>query len=235
MTGMIGVLVNTLTVLIGSTVGLVLKKGIPERMSSAVMVGIGFCTIYIGVDGMLNGENTLVLIVSIVLGAIIGTGMDLDGKLQTLGDWVERRFPPKEGESLPLAQGFVTASLLFCCGSMTIVGSLNAGLSGDNELIFTKSLLDLISSSMLAASMGIGVLCSAVFVLTFQGALVLLAGALSPVLTTSAVAELTCAGSVLILALGLNLIKVGHFKVANYLPSLVLAPIFTWLFQFLPV
>lgn len=235
MTGIIGVLVNTLTVLIGSTVGLVLKKGIPERMSSAVMIGIGFCTVYIGIDGMLNGENTLVLIVSIVIGAIIGTGIDLDGKLQALGDWVERRFPQKEGESLPLAQGFVTASLLFCCGSMTIVGSLNAGISGDNELIFTKSLLDLISSSMLAASMGIGVLCAAAFVLVFQGALVLLAGTLAPVLTAAAIAELTCAGSVLILALGLNLIKIGNFKVANYLPALVLAPIFTWVFSYLPI
>lgn len=235
MTGMIGVLVNTLTVLLGSAVGLFLKKGIPEKMTDAVMIGIGFCTIYIGVDGMLSGENTLVLIVSMVLGAIVGTSLDLDGKIQAAGKWVEGRFPQKEGEQLPLAQGFVTASLLFCCGSMTIVGSLNAGISGDNELIFTKSLLDLISSSMLAASMGVGVPCAAVFVLVFQGALVLLAGLLAPVLTTAAIAELTCAGSVLILGLGINLIKLGNFKVANYLPALVFAPIFTWVFSFLPV
>lgn len=235
MVGMIGVLVNTLTVLLGSGVGLVLKKGIPEKMTDAVMIGIGFCTIYIGIDGMLSGENTLVLIVSMVLGAILGTALDLDGRLQSAGTWVERRFPQREGEQLPLAQGFVTASLLFCCGSMTIVGSLNAGISGDNELIFTKSLLDLISSSMLTASMGLGVPCAAVFVLVFQGALVLLAGLLAPVLTTAAIGELTCCGSVLILALGLNLIKVGRFPVANYLPALVLAPIFTWVFGFLPV
>lgn len=232
---MIGVLVNTLTVTIGSIVGLTLKKGIPERMTSAVMTAIGLCTICIGVDGMLGGENTLVLIVSMVLGTIVGTALDLDGKIQAMGEWVERRFPKQEGaEAVPLAQGFVTASLLFCCGSMTIVGSLNAGISGDNELIFTKSLLDLISSSMLAASMGIGVLCAAVFVLVFQGALVLLAGLLAPVLTASAIAELTCAGGLMILALGFNLTKLGNFKVANYLPALVFAPIFSWVFGYLP-
>lgn len=120
---MIGVLVNTITVIVGSCVGLLLKKGIPQRLTSAIMLGIGLCTIYIGIDGMMAGENTLVLIVSMVLGALVGTGLDLDGKIQALGGWMERRFNRDSSENdtgrVSLAQGFVTASLLFCVGSMT--------------------------------------------------------------------------------------------------------------------
>ena len=236
---MIGVLVNTITVIIGSCVGLLLKKGIPQRLTTAIMLGIGLCTIYIGVDGMMEGENTLVLIVSMVLGALVGTWLNLDGKIQALGDWMEQKFNRNQSENgtsqVSLAQGFVTAALLFCVGSMTIVGSLNAGISGDNEMLFTKSLLDLISSSMLAASLGLGVLLSAVFVLVFQGALVLLASVLAPFLTTAAIAELTCCGSVLILALGLNLIGVTKFKVADYLPALVFVPILSWALGLLPI
>lgn len=231
---MIGVIVNTITVIAGSLVGLLLKKGIPQRLTTAVMTAIGLCTIYIGVDGMLEGEDTLVLILSMVVGTLIGSLLDLDGKIQALGQWAERRFQPKSGPgTISLAEGFVTASLLFCVGSMTIVGSLNAGISGDNEMLFTKSLLDLISSTMLAASLGLGVLLSAVFVLVFQGGLVLLASVLAPFLTTAAIGELTCCGSVMILALGLNLVGIGKFKVANYLPALLLVPVFSWALSFL--
>lgn len=235
---MIGVLVNTIAVIVGSSVGLLMKRGIPQRLTNAIMLGIGLCTIYIGIDGMLQGKNTLVLIISMVLGALTGTLLDLDGRIQALGDWIEdklTRSEPKSTDQISLAQGFVTASLLFCVGSMTIVGSLNAGISGDNEMLFTKSLLDLISSSMLAASLGIGVLLSAVFVLVFQGSLVLLASVLAPFLTSAAIAELTCCGSVLILALGLNLIGLTKFKVADYLPALIFAPFFSWALQFLPI
>lgn len=222
---MLGVLVNTLTVILGSSVGLLCKKGIPKRLTDAIMLGIGLCTIYIGVSGTLEGENVLVLIASIVLGALVGTLLDIDGAINRLGAWVERRFRHGEGKTT-LAEGFVTASLLFCVGSMTIVGSLNAGIAGDNTMLYTKSLLDLCSSMMLAASLGAGVLLAAAFVLVFQGGIVLLSGLLAPLLADpSLVAEMTCAGSLLILALGLNLIGVTKIKVANYLPAIVFAPI----------
>ncbi len=165
------------------------------------------------------------LIASIVLGALVGTLLDIDGAINRLGAWVERRFRHGEGKTT-LAEGFVTASLLFCVGSMTIVGSLNAGIAGDNTMLYTKSLLDLCSSMMLAASLGAGVLLAAAFVLVFQGGVVLLSGLLAPLLADpSLVAEMTCAGSLLILALGLNLIGVTKIKVANYLPAIVFAPI----------
>ena len=222
-----GVLVNTLTVIIGSTVGLLLKKQIPEKLTNAVMTAIGLCTIAIGVTGVIKGENQLVMIISLVFGTIVGTLIDIDGKLSRLGDKFQNK-RAKNGnvhsDNATFSQGFVTASLLFCVGAMTIVGSMNAGISGDNQMLYTKSVLDLISSSMLAASLGFGVFCASGFVLIFQGALVALAMALGSFLNDFAVNELICAGSVMITALGLNLIGVTKIKVANLLPGLVFVP-----------
>ena len=230
---MFAVIVNTITVLLGSAVGLLFKKGIPKKLSDAVMLGIGLCTLYIGISGTLKGENTIVLILSMVLGAIIGTALDIDGGINRLGNRIERRFS-REGENVSIAQGFVTACLRFCVGAMTIVGSLNAGLTGDYEMLLTKSVLDLISSSMLAVSLGIGVMFAAAFVFVFQGALVLLAGFLQPLLTAAAINEIICAGSLLIVGLGLNLIGITRIKVADYLPAIVIAPILCAIIQAVP-
>ncbi len=232
---MIGVLINTVTVILGSLTGLLLKKGIPDRISKAVMTAIGLCTVYIGIDGALQGENTIVLILSMVAGTIIGSLIDIDKRLEKLGAFIEDKMKTK-GEKGSVAQGFMTASLLFCVGAMTIVGSLNAGLRGDNGLLITKSILDLISSCMLASSLGVGVLFAALFVLGYQGALVLLASLLQNILTdTALIAEITCAGSVMIIALGLNLMGITKIKVANFLPALLLVPLFYWLVSFLPI
>lgn len=217
-----GVFVNTLTVIIGSGIGLLLKKQIPERLTSAVMTAIGLCTIAIGVGGIIKGQNQLVMILSLVLGAVVGTLIDIDGKLSALGDRLQKK--RGETEKSTFSQGFVTASLLFCVGAMTIVGSMNAGISGDNQMLYTKAVLDLISSCMLASSLGFGVMCASGFVLVFQGALVALSMVLGAFLNDFAVAELICAGSVMITALGLNLIGVTKIKVANLLPGLVLVP-----------
>ena len=221
---MLGVLVNVGTVLAGSLVGLFLKRGIPEKVTEALMIGIGLCTVFIGISGALQGENTLVLILSMAIGSVIGTLLDIDKQLNRLASYVEARFKQKDGQ-VTVAEGFVTASLLFCVGAMTIVGSLQAGLTGDCEMLFTKATLDLISSCVLAASLGIGVLLADIFVLVFQGGIVLLAGFVAPFLTDYAIAEMTCAGSVLIIALGLNLIGVTKIKVANYLPVIFIPPI----------
>ncbi len=231
---MIGVLVNTLTVLLGSTLGLLLRKGIPERISSAAMTAIGLCTVYIGIDGALEGNNAIILIVSMVVGTILGTLMDLDGLIVRLGAFVEKKLK-REGTN-SLAQGFVTASLLFCVGAMTIVGSLNAGLTGDQKLLYTKSILDLISSCMLASTLGLGVLFAAVFVLVFQGALVLCAGLLQGVLTDPAlIAEITCCGSVMIIGLGLNILGLSKLKIANFLPAVVVVIPVYYLVKLLPL
>ena len=217
-----GVLVNVLTVIVGSTLGLLLKKQIPEKLTSAVMTAIGLCTVAIGVTGVIKGQNQLVMIISLVLGTIVGTLIDIDGKLTKIGDKLQSK--KGENEKSTFSQGFVTASLLFCVGAMTIVGSMNAGISGDNQMLYTKSVLDLISSTMLGARLGIGVLCSSAFVLVFQGGLVALSMVIGSFLNDFAVAELICEGSVMIIALGLNLIGITKIKVANLLPGLVLVP-----------
>ena len=220
---MLGVIVNVGTVLLGSLVGLFLKRGIPEKVTEALMIGIGLCTLFIGISGALQGENTLVLILSMAIGTVIGTLLDIDRQLNRLAAYVETRFKQKDGQ-VTVAEGFVTASLLFCVGAMTIVGSLQAGLTGDCEMLYTKATLDLISSCVLSASLGIGVLLADAFVLVFQGGLVLLAGFIAPFLTDYAIGEMTCAGAVLIIALGLNLIGVTKIKVANYLPVILIPP-----------
>ncbi len=230
---MLGVIVNVATVLLGSLLGLIFKKGISKKYSDAVMVGIGFCTILIGIQGMLKGENVLVAIISMVIGAIIGTAADIDGKLNGVGDFLSKKLKKKASDEVSVTEGFVTASLVFCVGAMTIVGSLNSGLKGDHTMIYTKSTLDFFSSMMLSASLGIGVPFAAIFVFIFQGGLVLLSGLLAPILSDSAIAEITCVGSLMIMALGFNLTGLGKFKVANYTPALVFAPFVCYMFEFL--
>ncbi|WP_312653264.1 DUF554 domain-containing protein [Aminipila sp.] len=226
---MFAVIINTIAVLVGSTVGLILKEGIPDSIRDIVMKGLALCTIYIGITGSLKGQNTLVLILSIVIGSIIGQGLDLDKRLNNFAEKLESKFK-KSGDEVSVAEGFVTASLLFCVGAMTIVGSLRAGLQGDYEMLMTKSFLDFISSLIFASALGVGVLLSAGFVLVFQGSIVLLAQYVSPYLGDYVIAEMTCVGSLLIIALGLNILGVTQLKVMNYLPAIFI-PIFLCMFM----
>ena len=224
-----GVIVNTGTVLAGSLLGLLFKKGIPEKVSRAVMIALGLFTLYIGIDGALGTQSPLIVVASLVLGAIVGTLLDIDGAINRLGLWAERKFKRGDGETVSIAEGFMTASLLFCVGAMTVNGAIEAGVQGKNTLFFTKALMDLVSSAMLASGLGFGVMLSAVFVLVFQGLLVLLAGWIAPVLTPAAIAEMTAAGSLIMVALGLNLLGVTKIKVADYLPAIVFAPVICWI------
>ena len=229
---MLGVIVNTAAILLGGLIGLLVKKGVPERFSSAIMTGIGLCVLFIGISGALQGENTIILVISIVLGVVTGTALKIDDRLNSLGKKLENRFSPKEENDektrVPIAQGFVTGSLLFCIGAMAIVGSINSGLTGDHTMIYTKSMIDFISAAMIAVTLGVGVIFSAFSVLIYQGALVLLAQLLRPLLENqSLIAEMNCAGSIIILALGLNLIGITKIKVANFLPAIIFAPLIT--------
>jgi uncharacterized membrane protein YqgA involved in biofilm formation len=188
------------------------------------MIGLGACTLYIGISGSLCGENVLILIASVVLGAIVGTLLNIDGAINRLAAGVEKKFK-RNGSQVSLAEGLVSATLLFCVGSMTVTGSIQAGLTGDNSILITKAMLDLFSSMMLASSLGFGVLLSAVTVFLIQGGLVLLAGLISPLMTVSAVNEMTCAGSLLIVMIGTNLMGITKIKVADFLPAILLAPV----------
>ena len=221
---MVGVLVNTVAVLFGSIFGLLFKKIISQRVCNAVMLGLGLCVIYIGISGALEVDNILIVICAMVFGAISGTLLNIDKGLNHLGDTLSKKVR-SAGSGNTVSEGFVTASLLFCVGAMSIVGSLSAGLSGDNTTLYTKSLLDMVSSAMLSATLGIGVIFSAAFILVYQGAIALLASTLQPLLSDAIIANITCAGSLLILALGFNMLGITKIKVADYLPAILFVPL----------
>lgn len=214
---MLGTIVNTLAILLGCAIGLLLKRGINEKVTDAIMKGISLCVVYIGIDGMLEGSKTLAVIIAMALGAAIGTLLDLNGKMEKLGKMIEGRI---SNGGAGIAQGFVTASLIYCVGAMAVVGSLQSGLNGDHSMLYTKALLDGISAMVLTASLGAGVGLSAASVFVYQGALTLLAGLIAPVLSDAVVAEMTCVGSILIAALGLNMLGVVKLKVMDYVPAI---------------
>lgn len=215
-----GTIVNTATILAGSAVGLLLGKFIPERLNKAVNQGIALCVLYIGIDGMLAGENTLVAILSMVLGALIGESLRLDDRIYALGEWVERRFGGRSKTSL--SEAFVSTSLLFCVGAMSIMGSLDSGLIGDHSTLYAKSVLDGVTSIVYASTMGIGVALSAVAVFLYQGLMAVGASFLAPLLTETVILEMKCVGSILILALSLNILGLTKIKVMNYVPAVFL-------------
>jgi len=223
-----GTLVNVATVLVGSLVGMLLGKAIPKRVIDIITKGLGLCTVYLGITGMFDGENALITIISVVIGAAIGELTDLDGKVNRLGKWVESK-TKKEGSTVPVAEGFVSASLLFCVGAMTIMGSLQSGLSGDHSILFAKSTLDLVSSMIFASTLGFGVMLAAGSVFVIQGGIALLASVVAPYLE-NAVGEMNVVGSILLFALGLNIIGLGKFKIMNYVPAIFI-PILLCIFM----
>ena len=222
---MLGTIVNSAAVLVGGLAGLLFKKGLPQRFTDILLKGVALCVLYIGITGALEGKKVLVLILSMVFGALIGEALDLDGKLNKLGDMIGSRFKQREGQTT-IAEGFVTTTLLFCVGAMAIVGSLKSGLQGDNEMLFTKALLDGISAVVFASSLGVGVIFTSVSIFIYQGSITLLAQWASTVLTTATIAEMTCVGSMLIIALALNMLGVTKLKVMNFVPAIFLPILF---------
>lgn len=216
-----GASVNVLLVLLGSAVGLLFKKGISERVKTALINGMALCVLYIGVTGLFeDGTSIIVIIISFALGAVIGELIDLDRHINRLGEKLEAVF--SKGSDSKIAEGFVTSALLFCVGAMTVVGSVESGISGDNSTLYSKSVIDCITAAALASSLGAGVILSAVPVLVIEGGLTLLAALVSPWLTEAGIANMSAAGSLLIIALALNMLKITKIKVMNYLPAILL-------------
>ena len=216
-----GTIVNSAAIVAGSIAGLLLGKFIPERFSDAMEKGAALCVLYIGVDGMLAGENTLVAILSIAIGAILGELLQLDEHMHQLGDWVERKFGGK-GSKTSLSDGFVTASLLFCVGAMAIMGALDSGLTGDHATLYAKSTLDGITSIVYGSTMGAGVALSGVAVFLYQGLITLCASFIAPFLSEVVIAEMKCVGSLLIIGLSFNMLGMTKIKVMNYVPAVFL-------------
>ncbi len=230
LTKLIGVFANMSTVILGSIIGILFKKAIPKRLSDLLMQGLGLCTLFIGIQGAMGGKNALIMILSMIIGTVIGTFLDLDRHINNLGLAIERKFAKGNKGGAGIAEGFVTSSLVFCVGAMAIVGSLNAGLRGDNTMLYTKSMLDFVSACVFASTMGFGVTLSAISVFIYQAPIALLAGVLAPVFSDVLISEMTCIGSVLIMAIGFNLMGVTKIKVMNMLPAIFL-PIILCLFM----
>lgn len=230
-----GTIVNALAVIAGSGAVLVIKaifgKAIERSRSNGkggsfidkissladpVMKALGLCVLVIGISGTLKGENTLIMIISMVVGTAIGTLLDLDAGINKLGKWIEDKTKGRFGR---VADGFVNASLLFCVGAMTVLGALDSGLRLDHSTLYTKSILDLCSSAIFASTMGIGVTFSAAFVFVYQGAITLCAQWLAPFLSEIVVNEMTAVGSILIIGLALNVLGLTKLKTMNALPA----------------
>ena len=241
---MLGTIVNGAAVLAGSVIGILLSwlvskfshllpsnsAALGERVQTIIMQGVALCVLYLGISGCLDGQNPLIAIISMVVGALIGELLDLDQKMKNLGDWVQKKTERLvKGGKASVSEGFVTASLLFCVGAMAIVGSLQSGLTGDHSTIFAKSLLDGISSIVFSASLGIGVAFSAVAIFLYQGSIVLLASFLQPLLSDVVIAEMTCVGSLMIVALAFNMLGMTKIKVMNLVPAIFL-PIVIYMF-----
>lgn len=229
---MLGVLVNSVAVIIGGLIGLIFKSKISDKVSKPVMVGLGVCVLYIGISGSLEGENVLIAITAIVLGIITGTVLNIDDNINKLANKVEQKFK-KENSVESLSEGFITATLLFCIGAMTITGSIQAGLVNDNSILITKSILDFVSAIMLAASLGRGVLLSSIFLLITQGLLVILSSVIAPYINDSLINEITCVGSLIIILIGTNLMGITKVKVADFLPAIIYTPVIYYLSNFI--
>lgn len=228
---MFAVIVNTLAIAIASLIGLCLRRGMTKNITDAVMQALGICTVLIGIQGAVSEKHVLLLIISVVIGVIIGEWGDWDGHVNR---WVEKITVActKSGDAAGIANAFVTSCLIMNVGAMVIVGSLAAGLAEDYTMLYTKSLLDFVSGIMLSAAMGIGVMGSAVFTLIFQGGIVLLAQYIAPFCSPLLIEELSHTGSLLILAIGLNMIGLTKFKVLNYVPALLVIPFALWISGF---
>ncbi|AHY46536.1 Uncharacterized membrane protein possible Na+ channel or pump [Rubrobacter radiotolerans] len=218
----VGTAINIVAVLVGGGIGTLVGARLPEGMRSSAMSAIGIVTLLVGVQNFFETENPLVPLVAVVLGLVVGEALGIERSLKRLGDALERRF--SRGES-PVSRAFVTTSLLFCVGPLTIIGSFEDGLTGNYELLALKSALDFIAALTFASVLGWGVLLSAGTVLVVQGTLTLGASFIAPVVTEAMISAATATGGVLIFGLGLILLDLREVRVANMLPALLFAPL----------
>ncbi len=222
---MFAVLVNALAIVAAVIVGLLFRRLISVTTSDAVLRMLGICTLVIGFQYALESKNILLVIISVCVGTAIGEMLKLEDRTNSYTEKLTRRFTGKEGGAAAFTSAFITSCLIMNVGAMVIVGSLQAGLVSDYTMLYTKSLLDFVSGIMLAASMGAGVLGSAVFTLIFQGLIVLFSKQIAPFMTKDLLDLISQTGAVLIIAIGFNMLNLTKLRIINALPSLIIAPL----------
>lgn len=223
---MLGTLVNTAAIICGAAFGLLFRRGIPERVSCTIMQGIGLAVILVGLSMAMQTKQILVVILSLVLGGLTGELLNIEGGLARLGRWLESKVGGTAGD---VGKAFVTTSLIYCVGAMAIMGSIEDGLNGNPQILFTKAALDGISAVVFASTMGLGVAFSAVPVFLYQGSITLLASLVKGGLSPAAVAEMTATGGLLIVGIALNILGIKEIKVGNLLPAIFYAVPLTFL------
>ena len=226
----LGTVVNSLGIIIGAFLGLILRRGLPERWQETMMQGIGFCIAIIGIQMSLKTTNIVITIFSIVIGAMIGEFIDIEGYMNRFGRWISGRLVKDEGAASLVARGFVNASILFCTGAMAVVGSIQDGLAGDHATLFAKATLDFLIAIIMTANMGVGVALSSISVGIYQGAITLLASFIEGLISPVVLAELTAAGGIMILGIGCNMLKITSVRIANLLPGILASVIIAKLF-----
>lgn len=214
---LLGTIVNALAVVGGSLLGLIFRGGIPEKYNETVIKSISLAVVLIGIMNALKVQDLLLVIFSLAIGSLIGEHINIEEKLDNLGNWVEKKFSRGSGS---IAKGFVTASLLYCVGSLAIVGSLESGLSNNHQTLFAKSVIDGITSIVFASSMGIGVLLSAIPIFLYQGFITLSASFMKQFLVEAVITDMSAIGGLLIIGIGLNILEIKKIKVGNMLPAI---------------
>lgn len=220
---MLGTYVNTIVIIIGSLIGLLIKHGLKEKYKSIVMQGIGLSVLFIGGASALgnlfaDGAEPILFIISLVLGGLAGEKLGIEDALERLGETIQQKVGSKDSN---IAAGFVSASLIFCVGTMAILGSLNSGLKGEHDMLYAKSVLDGVTAIVLTSSIGIGVIFSAGAVLVYQGTIVMLARFIEPFMTPDLMREVSIIGGILIFSIGLNLLEIKKIRTANLLPAIL--------------
>ncbi|GLC90110.1 DUF554 domain-containing protein [Lysinibacillus piscis] len=232
---LLGTLINAVLIVAGALVGRIFKN-IPESMKATVLSIIGLSVALLGIKMGFESDNFIILVVSLVVGTVIGEWLDLDKQLNRLGKWIETLFKKKrtDNNQISIAEGFVTASLIFVVGSMAIIGALDSGLRNDHNVLITKGLIDGFTAIILASTLGIGVLLSAIPVFIYQGAIALFSGVISAFIPDAAlqmfITEMTAVGGVMILAIGLNIAGLTKIKAANLLPGIVIVGVMVTFF-----
>jgi len=221
---MLGTIVNTVAIIIGGLAGLLFRGGIPKKYNETIMHAIGLAVILVGLTGALKVEKILVVIFSMALGTLIGEFLRIEDRLENLGKWLENRFS-NSGDG-KISKAFVTTSLIYCVGSMAIIGSMESGLSGNHQTLFAKSALDGIASVVFASTLGAGVLLSSISVFVYQGFITVAASFMKQFLTPDVVNQMSVTGGLLIMAIGFNLLEIIKIKIGNMLPAIFIPLIY---------
>lgn len=228
---MTGTLLNIATVLLGGVIGLLFGARIPEKLKETIIAGMGLFTAAMGLQMFLNTENPLIVLGALLIGTLLGEWSRIEDGLHRFGEYLEQKFSRAEDDgSNKFVRGFLTASLLFCVGPMTILGSIQDGLTGDYNLLAVKSVLDGFAAMAFASTLGVGVMFSTIIILVYQGGISLLAAQLDALVTPSMMNELTATGGVILLGLAISsLLEVKKIRVGNMLPALAIAPLIVWI------